>query len=247
MNTAYSLSDTDMLHADVSSRYILRVRDMAEADKPRERLLAHGPQGLALAELVAILWGTGTRREDVLSMSRRLLREYGERAVLHETDPKRLASALDIPLGKACQVIACLELGRRFYAKGYGDKPVYVRTSQQAYHYVRPIAHSQKEQLRGLYLSSRYEVIHDEVISVGTLTASIIHPREVFQPALTHGAAAVIVAHNHPSGDSTPTEADREITLRLREAGELLGIELLDHLVVTPQQYYSIIEGTMSV
>lgn len=246
MGTAYALNDTESLHADVSSRYILRVRDMADADKPRERLLAGGPHSLHMAELVAIVWGTGTRREDVMAMSRRLLREYGERAILHETDPNRLAAALDIPVGKACQVVACLELGRRFYAKDSRGNPVYVRTAQQAYRYFLPIAHAQKEQLRGLYLSSRYEVIHDEVISVGSLTASIIHPREVFQPAVSHGAAAVIIAHNHPSGDCTPTEADHTITVRLREAGELLGIELLDHLIVTPNTYHSIVEEDLA-
>lgn len=238
----YTLTDKDGLHADISTRYILRVRDLDDQDKPREKLLAHGPAGLTMAELVAILWGVGTRREDVLAMSRRLLREYGEKAILHETNPKRLAAALAIPLNKASQIIACLELGRRFFAHSRSGEPAYVRTAAQAYAYLKPIAHCQKEQLRGLYLSSRYEVIRDEVISVGSLTASIIHPREVFQPAIEHGAAALIIAHNHPSGDITPTDADKDITTRLRESGELLGIELLDHLIITPEAYSSIME-----
>ena len=239
---SYSMTDYDMVHADVSARYIMRVRDLAEPDKPREKLLAHGPGGLTMAELVAIVWGVGTRREEVLSMSRRLLREYGEKAILHETSPRRLATVLDIPLGKASQIIACLELGRRFYAQTHSGEPTFVRTAQQAYQYLKPIAHCHKEQLRGLYLSSRYEVIRDELISVGSLTASIIHPREVFQPAIEHGAAAVIIAHNHPSGDTTPTTADTATTEKLVEAGELLGIELLDHLIITPTTYLSILE-----
>lgn len=242
MSQAYAMSDTDVLHTDQSTRYVLRVRDLAEPDKPRERLLAQGPAGLTMAELVAIIWGVGTKREEVLSMSRRLLREYGEKAILQETDPRRLALALNIPLGKASQVVAALELGRRFFASTQSGRPVCVRTAQQAYRYVQPIASSQKEQLRGLYLNSRYEVIHDEVISVGSLTASIIHPREVFQPAIEHGAAAVIIAHNHPSGNTTPTEEDRLITTQLQAAGAILGIELLDHLIITAHEFYSIME-----
>jgi DNA repair protein RadC len=92
------------------------------------------------------------------------------------------------------------------------------------------------------YLNSRYELIHDEVISVGSLTANIVHPREVFQPAIAHAAAAIIIAHNHPSGTLAPTQADLDITAQLRAAGAVLGIELLDHLIVTQQNYYSILE-----
>ena len=97
-----------------------------------------------------------------------------------------------------------------------------------------------KEHLRALYLNSRYQIIHDEVISVGSLTASIIHPRELFQPAIEHGAVAIVIAHNHPSGDSKPTEDDRTITKQLQDAGSILGIELLDHLIITSNSYESI-------
>ena len=98
-----------------------------------------------------------------------------------------------------------------------------------------------KEQLRGLYLNSRYQVIHEEVISVGSLTSNIVHPREVFQPAIEHGAVAVIIAHNHPSGSLEPTMADHEVTDRLLTAGKLLGIDVLDHLIITDENYVSIL------
>jgi DNA repair protein RadC len=104
------------------------------------------------------------------------------------------------------------------------------------------MGHSNKEQLRGLYLDSRYGVIHDEVISVGTLTSNIVHPREVFQPAVLHNAVAVIVAHNHPSGVLTPTAADLRVTKQLRQAGEVLGISLLDHLVIGTDGCVSIMD-----
>lgn len=234
----YALVDHDVVSGE-DTRYILRVRDMEPDDKPREKLTKYGPSVLSMSELVAVLWGVGTRKEDVLEMSRRALKEYGERAILYETSPVKLAETLDIPLGKAQQLIASLELGRRYYDKR-GDRPVYVRTAHQAWEYLRNMGTLQKEQLRGLYLNSRYQLVHEETISVGSLTANIVHPREVFQPAIERGAVAVIVAHNHPSGDLEPTQADIEVTDQLRAGGAILGIELLDHLIITRDTYRSL-------
>lgn len=238
---AYELRDRDLLlQAEDTSSYVLRVRDLPDADKPRERLLAAGPGELSVAELLAIIWGVGTKSEDVLAMAKRTLKEYGSKAIAHETDPAKLAEAANIPVGKASQVVASFELGRRYHSTA-GGRAVYIRNARQAHAYLRDIATSQKEQLRGLYLNSRYRVIHEEVISVGSLTASIVHPREVFQPAIEHGAVAIILAHNHPSGAIEPTIADINITDQLVDAGLLLGIELLDHLVVTNTRFQSIL------
>ena len=239
--TAYALRDHDVV-IDEDAQYVLRVKDLAEEDRPREKLLAAGPYNLSLAELLAILWNVGTRKEDVLAMARRTLKEYGEKAISSELSPKQLAEVADIPLTKACQIIAALELGRRFYANQAG-RPVHVRNVKQAFQYLRGMGLSQKEQLRGLYLNSRYQVVHDEVISVGTLTSNLVHPREVFQPAIEHGAIAVIVAHNHPSGVLEPTRADIEVTEQLLQAGDVLGIELLDHIIITATKHRSIMEG----
>lgn len=237
----YKMVDHDRIVDDV--RYVLRVRDMPLEEKPREKLAKYGPSALSMAELVAVLWGVGTRKEDVLEMSRRVLKEYGERAILHETDPAKLADALMIPHNKAYQLVAGLELGRRYFDTR-GERPVYVRTSRQAWQYLSDMGTLKKEQLRGLYLNSRYQLVHEETISVGSLTANIVHPREVFQPAIERGAVAVIVAHNHPSGDIEPTMADLEVTEQLRAAGAILGIELLDHLIVTRDTYKSLLEHT---
>lgn len=238
---SYEITDKDkiLLHGN-TSEYILRVRDREDHEKPREKMLQVGSTNLTMAELVAIVFGTGTRKEEVMTMSDRLLREYGETTILHETDPIRLAGITGIPSVKACQLVACLELGRRFY-QSHNQQPAYVRTAEQAYKFVEEIATSKKEQLRGIYLNSRYQVIHSEVISVGSLTANIVHPREVFQPAIEYGAVAVIVAHNHPSGDKKPTIEDQQVTTALKKAGELLGIELLDHLIVVRDGYLSLI------
>jgi DNA repair protein RadC len=241
-NRAYGLKDQDLVFSEPeSTEYVLRVKDMPEDERPRERMLKAGPGSLSVAELVSVVWGVGTRGEDVLAMSRRALKEYGEKTISNEMDPKRLAAAADIPLTKACQVIASFELGRRFYAQQAG-RPAQVRQAKQAYQYLKGMGMNQKEQLRGLYLNSRYQVIHDEIISIGSLTANIVHPREVFQPAIERGAVALILGHNHPSGRLEATTADIEITEQLMAAGDILGIELLDHLIITASRYVSVMD-----
>lgn len=247
MNTValapYRLNDTESIMGEGVTRYVLRVKDLPSDEKPREKLLASGPKGLTMTELVAILLGVGTKKEEVMAMASRILKEYGERAIVNETDPQRLADALQIPSPKACQLIASFELGRRFYQKRAG-RAVFVSTAQQAFDYLRDMGEMKKEQLRGLYLNSRYQVIHEEVISVGSMTSNIVHPREVFQPAIEYGAAAIIIAHNHPSGRLESTFADNEVTERLLFASKILGIDLLDHLVIAGNNYRSIIDTT---
>lgn len=244
----YHLQDNDFVwdeRPEGAGSYVLRLRDVPDDERPREKLLAAGPQTLGLAELLAVLWGVGTRKEDVLAMAKRTLREYGERAVANEQDPRQLSVAAGIPLTKACQLVAGFELGRRFHASR-GGRPVQVRNLDQAYEYLHDMGRISKEQLRGLYLDSRYGVIHDEIISVGTLTSNIVHPREVFQPAVLHNAVAVIVAHNHPSDVLKPTAADLRVTEQLRQAGEMLGISLLDHLIIGSTDCISIMDYAKS-
>ncbi len=240
-NTGYKLRDHDLLLGETP--YILRIRDLPLEEKPREKLQQLGPGSLSVAELVAVIIGVGTRKEDVMAMSRRIISEYGEKAIINETNPQRLADTLAIPVGKAQQIIASCEFGRRMFSTE-GGKPVYIRTAGQAFQHIKHIGHLPKEQLRGLYLNSRHELVHEEVISIGTLTANLVHPREVFQPAIARGAVAVIIAHNHPSGNAEPTDADLSVTLQLKAAGQLLGIELLDHIVIAKDYYRSIMEHT---
>lgn len=172
-------------------------------------------------------------------MSGRIVKEYGQKALGAEKSALKLSKVLDIPIGKASQIIASVELGRRMFAAKRG-LPIYVKTDDQAFEYLKSIGNLEKEHLRGLYLNSRYQVVHDEIISIGTLTANLIHPREVFLPAIEHGAVAVIIAHNHPSGDLTPTKEDLEVTKQLKAAGQIMGVELLDHLIIIKDGYLSI-------
>lgn len=235
----YILRSHDLVLDDTP--YILKVRDLPAHEKPREKMQQFGPGELTISELIAVILGTGTRKEEVLAMSRRIISEYGEKAIITETNPRHLAEVLSIPITKAQQIIAACEIGRRVYGSRQG-KPIFIHTSGQAFAHLAHIGHLGKEQLRGLYLNSRHELVYEEIISVGTLTANIVHPREVFQPAMDRGAVAVIIAHNHPSGITTPTEADISVTVQLQAAGHILGIELLDHLIIAGESYESCLE-----
>ncbi len=220
-------------------RYILTVRDLPKEEKPRERLATEGPGALSTAELLAVILNVGTTKEEVLTMARRIIKDYGERGIMSQKDVKRMAEDLDIPLGKAAQIVAAAELGKRFFEKNGNAAPI-IRTASEVAHYVRDMASLSKEHLRGLYLNAHYKVIHDEVISIGTLDANIIHPRDVFRPALEYAAAAVILVHNHPSGVVESSEADILVTKQIIAAGKLLGIHLVDHVVVAGEHFTSV-------
>ncbi len=237
----YTIPESD-LFLDVSPsqrKYILKVRDMPEETKPREKLIAQGPGALSVQELLAVVLTIGTQKEDVLELSRRVLRQYGEKLVVSEHSPERLAEELNIPIVKACQIVAVGELGRRFYQKNTSGFSI-IRTAKDVYEYVRDMHHLPKEHLRGLYLNSHNQVIHDEVISIGTINSNIVHPREVFRPAVEYNAVAVVLAHNHPSGIVTPSPQDIEVTTQLIAAGKIMGIHLLDHVVITEEGFLSI-------
>ena len=209
--------------------------------RPRERLIEDGPDVLKNAELLAIILGTGYRSEDVLALASRILQEYGSKAITKEKSVGRLMGELSIPKVKACQIIACFEIGRRFFMEDTGKMPT-IRDAEDVYEYLKEMSKLKKEQFRGLYLNSRNKLIHDEVISLGTLNANLVHPREVFQPAVEFSAAAIILAHNHPSGDPEPSEDDLEITKRLVDASKVMGLEILDHLVIGGNKYASLKE-----
>ena len=219
---------------------IKRVRDMAEGAKPREKMIKDGVGALSLAELLAVVLGVGTKREEVFSMASRLLREYGEKAIAAQKDPLTIVKELKLPEAKACQIVACFELGKRLFQKKPGGL-ITIRNAAQAFAYLKDMGSLKKGQFRGLYLNNHYQLIHDEVISIGTIDASLVQAREVFRPALEYGASAIIIAHNHPSGVLKSSREDAEITGNLLAAGKILDIEILDHLIIGENKYISII------
>jgi len=239
-NCVYIQKEGGMVLDAAEKIYVLKLRDLPEEEKPREKLIKYGPANCSVAELLSVILNVGTKKEDVLAMSRRLLKEYGDSVIINQKDPKKVSELLEIPITKACQVVACFELGRRFFKTPDGGTPIVIRTASQVYDYLKDMRDLPKEYLRGLYLDSHYQLIHDEVISIGSLTSNIIHPREVFRPALEYSATAVILAHNHPSGVVTSSEPDIAITKQIIEAGKILGISLLDHVVITKTKFESV-------
>jgi DNA repair protein RadC len=235
----YVLQDRNIILDNQGKRYYLKIRDLPEEEKPREKLLKHGLASLSISELMAIVLNTGTKKEGVLEMSNRIIKDYGEGSIMSQKNPVTLSKDFDVPIGKSLQIVACAELGRRFFQKNNSSSPV-IRTAREVYEYVKDMHNLSKEHLRGIYLNAHYKVIHDEIISIGTVDSSIIHPREVFKPAIEHSAVALILVHNHPSGVTSPSEADLAITSQLIEAGKFLGVDLIDHVIVTKDSFASI-------
>lgn len=239
LQSYYVLKSYNTILDNEGKRYHLKIRDLPEEEKPREKLLKHGLGALSISDLLAVVLNVGTKKEGILEMSSRIIKDYGEGSIMSLKNPVDLANTFDIPLNKAISIVACAELGRRFFEKNNSSLPV-IRTAREVYDYVRDMHHLSKEHLRGIYLNTHYKVIHDEVISIGTVDANIIHPREVFKPAIEHSAVALILVHNHPSGITTPSEADLAITNQLIEAGRFLGVDLIDHVIVTQDSFASI-------
>jgi len=230
-----------MVSSRTASSYRIKLKELPEEKKPREKMVKYGPDFLKIPELLSIILNTGYRDENVLELSHRIIKEYGSRAIASEKNIGRLMETIGIPLVKACQIVACFELGRRFFQEEPGRMPA-IRGPEDVYEYLKDMRNLKKEQFRGLYLNARNKVIHDEVISIGTLTANLVHPREVFQPAIEYLACGLLVAHNHPSGDPEPSEDDLEITRKLSGVGKTMDIELIDHIIIGNNRYVSLKE-----
>ncbi len=222
-----------------SDRYRVKLKELPLHQRPREKLIKYGPDVLKTPELLAIILNTGYRGETVLELSHRIIKEYGSKAITQEKNVARLIETLGIPPFKACQIVACFELGRRFFQEQPGKMPT-IRNPEDVYRYLEDMRKLKKEQFRGLYLNTRNKIIHDEIISIGTLTANLVHPREVFQPAIEYLAAGLIIAHNHPSGDPSPSQEDLKVTRQMQEVGKTMAIDLLDHIIIGGEKYISL-------
>jgi DNA repair protein RadC len=207
-----------------------------DAENPRERLLASGAGALTDADLIAVLFGgrgAGTR---VVDLATRAAAGINLRQ-LHRVPLQELLAVRGLDQARAAQLLAAAEVGRRLWPDT--EAASLVRGPETVFELTRDIRSTNREHFVGFYLNSRNQVLRREVISIGSLNASIVHPREVYQPAIAVSAASLILAHNHPSGDPSPSEEDLAITRRLVEAGRLLGIEVLDHVIVARDAYAS--------
>jgi DNA repair protein RadC len=202
-------------------------------ERPREKLARRGAEALSDAELVALLLRTGTAGRSALELAEGLLRDLPEGA---GAGFERLRRVRGVGPVRAAALTAAAELGRR----GRPDPRPVVDSARTAAGLVpAAVRGARKEHFLILCLNARRQLVHHETVSIGTLSASLVHPREVFSPAISHSAAAVVAVHNHPSGDPTPSAEDRDVTRRLQRAGELLGIPLADHVVVSESGFFS--------
>lgn len=215
------------------------IHDLPEEERPRERLLLCGPESVSTTELLAILIGCGVKGKPVLQLANELVSHFGSLKKLSEATIEELCRIKGLGKAKAIQLKASFALAIRLQQhvskiKYKIDSPVH------AYHLVKDLLEEETRELFVLIiLDAKGYVITHEIISIGTLSNALVHPREVFYPAIRHKAASVILAHNHPSGDPTPSQNDYEITQKLIDVGKLIGIEVEDHIVIGLKSYVS--------
>ncbi|CAG5092421.1 DNA repair protein RadC [Thermobacillus xylanilyticus] len=225
----------------MDSRVIL-LRDIPREDRPRERMMIDGAEALSDAELLAILLRTGTRNESAVNLANRILRECGGLRQLVDMSIAELTNIRGVGPAKAVQLRAGIELGRRLARRAASDRPAIRKPEDAAKLVMEDLRSELKEHFVCLFLNTKNQVLARETLSVGTLNASLVHPREVFRAAIKRGSASIICLHNHPSGDPTPSPEDIALTRRLQEAGALIGIDVLDHIVIGDGRFISLKE-----
>ena len=219
------------------------IAGVADVDMPREKLERLGPEGLRDEELLAILLRTGYEGRNVLEISRGIVKRYPVNKLV-DMNLKELTTIKGIGRAKAAGLVAGFELAKRGLNQGIGIEPT-ITSPADVLGLLTDIKDLRKEYFVALFLNARNQVICRENVSVGSLNASLVHPREVFVPAVGSSAASVILAHNHPSGDVTPSREDIELTRRMVQAGEIMGIEVLDHLIVGSERFLSMKEANV--
>lgn len=223
-------------------RYHVRIREIPTDERPRERLIQYGADVLSVSELLAILLRTGTEKYSALGLADHLTSQFGGLRGVASLTVEELSGVHGIGPAKAAQIKAAIEFGRRLVAASDEERPK-IRSPQDVYNLIGPsLRDAKKEHFLALLLDTKGGVLRQTTISVGDLSSSLVHPREVFVEAVRRSAASLIVAHNHPSGDPAPSPEDAQVTRRLQEAGELLGIELLDHIILGDNRWISLRE-----
>ena len=215
----------------------MKIKDLPEQNRPRERFLEKGPEALSDAELFAILLRTGTIGENVIDMSNRLINEYGLDK-LFNCSLKELQEINGIGPSKAMQILTIAEIQKRI---SQSKKPVKkISCAEDVFKLFQDrLKDKNEEHFYVLMLNNQNNIIAEQEVSKGILDASIIHPREVFKPAIKNSASKIILVHNHPSGDPEPSGEDLDITEKLTEAGNQIGIKILDHVIIGKEKYYS--------
>ncbi|OGW20499.1 MAG: hypothetical protein A3K09_01005 [Nitrospinae bacterium RIFCSPLOWO2_12_FULL_47_7] len=219
----------------------MSIKNWPEDERPRERLIKHGGDKLSDAHLLGILIGSGDRssKKNAVDLSRDLLNAFGDFRRLDTASINELCSIKGIGAAKAAQIKAALEVGKRMASQMSGSKLTLRSSGDFVGHYGPFLRNLKKEVVKVVLLNPKLKVIKDVNISEGSLNASIVHPREVMIPAIKESAAFIVLIHNHPSGDPTPSHADIEITHRVIKTGEIIGIKLVDHIIIGDNRHYS--------
>ncbi|WP_010651047.1 RadC family protein [Oceanobacillus massiliensis] len=220
----------------------IRFKDVPKEDRPRERLLKAGPGHLSNQEILAILIGSGTKEESVMSVANRVLMHFEGLKLLRDATIEELVSIKGIGTAKGLLILSAIELGKRMSEYKAEDRYVIRSPDDGADYIMEEMRNLTQEHFVVLFLNTKNQIIHRQTIFIGSLNASIVHPREVYREAVKRSAASIIVAHNHPSGDPTPSQEDIHVTRRLAESGKMIGIDLLDHLIIGDRKFVSLKE-----
>ena len=212
-----------------------RIKDMDVCDRPRERMVSGGAESLSDLELLAILIGSGSKERPVNSIAKELLEVMDKKAVVSHDDLRNIQG---LGMAKTTLICAALELGRRRLPA----KKRQISTPGDIYPLISHYAGRMQEHFISVALNGAHEVLSVNVCSIGLVNRTLVHPREVFVEAVRQRATAILVAHNHPSGNLEPSVEDRDVTRRLRQAGDIIGIKVLDHLVFSEERYFSVLE-----
>lgn len=217
------------------------VHDLPLSERPRERLIKLGTEALSAQEILALILGRGTKGESVMVIAQNLIREFGNLKGIADASVEELTRVKGIGQAKAAQVKAAFELSRRLETTFDETKKIIVKSPADVVRLVKSdLKDKKKEHFFVILLDTRNQYLGKDKVSIGSLDTSIVHPREVFKPALSFSAASVILAHNHPSGDPEPSEEDIKLTKRLVEAAQIIGIDVLDHIIIGDQKYLSL-------
>lgn len=220
----------------------IALRDLPQSIRPRERLISEGPEALSDYELLAIIIRSGGKKNSALRIAMMMLQSFQTLYQMREASLEELQTFEGVGLTKAVELKAMMELGKRMTYAKQEKKGVILSSDQASQLFIEDIGHYQQENVLVYYLNVKNEIIKKRIIFVGGLASSVAHPREIYREAVKVSAAQIIVGHNNPSGNPEPSQADIEFTKRLSEAGKLLGIELLDHIIVGTEKFLSLRE-----
>lgn len=220
----------------------IKIMDLPKNERPREKLLRYGTESLTNSELLAVILRTGTKKENILDLCSKLIKLKGGINGLLNMSIEDITNIKGIGTAKGAQILAVVELSKRFKTYKSGNEYKISSPKEAASYVMESMRYMKQECLRVIMLNTKNVVIFQKDVSIGSLNSSIVHPREVYCEAIRKSCASIIICHNHPSGDPTPSEEDINVTNRLKECGRLLGIELIDHIIIGNGRYTSLKE-----